>query len=400
MLTRLIEKKRLTAFLFVIFLMLFSAANAKKEFPMLGQALKEWREGSGNFGKLAEEADSVIEENVLGKRTLTDFYGYIQLLLDKEEESDFEVVKDTEGKLHYTYFADGTGDTSKLADRVAVLAGELKEEGCELLYVMPPDKFLVGHTQFSRGLPYHMANETADEFLDRLEKEGVRVLDLRDDLAESGLEMSEVFYNTDHHWRIETAFWAASKFCDGMGETYGEKMDPDGYYKDPEHYNFVTYKDVYLGSMGRKTGRFYAEVDDFTLIFPKFNTNYRYENLTSDWEFTGRFEEALVASSVLWESWNAYETDLYSAYLYGNPGFSHIGNMDNPDGIRICMIKDSFAMPFASFVSLRCGSVDLIDPRAFEGDYAETLAEGEYDYVVLMYSPQNLTDAFFPFGME
>ena len=64
------------------------------------------------------------------------------------------------------------------------------------------------------------------------------------------------------------------------------------------------------------------------------------------------------------------------------------------------MIKDSFAVPFAAFASLRCGSIDLIDPRAFEGDYLETLKEGEYDYVILMFSPQNLVDEFFPFCKE
>lgn len=400
MLTRLIEKKRMTAFLFVLFLLVFSAVNMRKELPILGQAVKEWWDGGGDLGELVAGVNSAIEENVFGRYGFIDAYGYLQLLLGKEEESNFEVVKDTEGKLHYTYFAEEINDTSGLVERAADLSGILEEEGCELLYIMPPEKFILGHTQFSEGLPYHMANETADDFLAQLREEGIAFLDLRDYLAGSGLDMSEVFFTTDHHWRIETAFWAASQFCDWMGETYGEEMDSDGYYKDKEHYNFVTYKDVCLGSMGRKTGRLYTEVDDFTLIFPKFNTNYRYVNSISDLEFTGRFEEALIATPVIWESGDPYETDLYGTYLYGNPGFSHIENLDRPDGIRICMIKDSFAVPFAAFTSLRCGSIDLIDPRAFEGDYLETLKEGEYDYVILMFSPQNLVDEFFPFCKE
>ena len=57
-------------------------------------------------------------------------------------------------------------------------------------------------------------------------------------------------------------------------------------------------------------------------------------------------------------------------------------------------------MPFAAFVSLRCRTVDLIDPRAYQGDYTEVLKNGGYDYVILMFSPQNLTEEFFSFCEE
>ena len=52
MLTRLIEKKRMTAFLFVLFLLVFSAVNMRKELPILGQAVKEWWDGGGDLGEL------------------------------------------------------------------------------------------------------------------------------------------------------------------------------------------------------------------------------------------------------------------------------------------------------------------------------------------------------------
>lgn len=402
MMERLLGKKRVTAFFFLIFLLIFSVINIQKELPLLKEAAMEWYGGGKReLGELVTKVNSVIDENVPGRYGFIDVYGYIQLLLGKEEESNFEVVKDTEGKLHYTYFTNEINDTTKLTKRAGRLAEELEGTGSELVYVMPPEKVIIGHTQFPRGIPYHMANETADDFLDKLAKEGVNSLDLRDYLADSGLNMSEVFFNTDHHWRIETAFWAATQFCDWMEESYGEVMDPEGYFKDKSHYNFVTYEDLCLGSMGRKTGRFYTKVDDFTLIFPKFGTNYRYENsISEDLEFIGRFEEALIATPVIRNSQDPYATDLYGIYLYGNPGFSHIENLDQPEGISICLIKDSFAVPFAAFTSLRCRSVDMIDPRDFEGDYIETLKEGEYDYVILMFSPQNLVEEFFPFCEE
>lgn len=85
-----------------------------------------------------------------------------------------------------------------------------------------------------------------------------------------------------------------------MNDTYGEHIDEDGYYSDLSNYNQITYKNIFLGSMGRKTGRYYAGADDFTLIYPAFPTNYKMTNTIDDsLEYGGRFEEALVATPVL-----------------------------------------------------------------------------------------------------
>ena len=105
-----------------------------------------------------------------------------------------------------------------------------------------------------------------------------------------------------------------------------------------------------------------------------------------------------MATPIIRQSNDPFDADMYMSYLYGNPAFSHIENMNREDGLNICFIKDSFAVPFAAFTSLRCHTVDMIDPRYFEEDYVETLRKGKYDYVILMVSPQNLVEEFFPFG--
>lgn len=395
---KLLGKKKITTLLFLAFLFGYAILNAKKELPILKETIENWYESRGTATELVAQVNSAIDENVVEKYSFIDAYGYMQLILGKEEESNFEVVKDHNGKLYYTYFTTEINDISAEAEKTKKLAEAVEDKDTRLLYVMPPAKYIHGYTEFSTGIPYNMANETADDFLNRLEGYGVDYIDLRDYLDESGIPMSEVFYNTDHHWKIQTAFWAASQFCDVLEERYGETLDPDDYYKDKDNYNFITYDDIFLGSMGRKTGRFYTEVDDFTLIYPKFETNYNYENsISGDLQFTGRFEEALLATPVIRQSSQPFDTDMYGMYLYGNPAFTHIENTEHPEGIRICIIKDSFAVPFSAFTSLRCNTVDLIDPRFYEEDYYETIKNGDYDYVVLMFSPENIVEEFFPF---
>lgn len=395
---KLLKKKRITTIYFLGFIFIYGIVNAWKEVPILLESLQSdsWKEESAS--EKIDTVETTIDENLYGRYGFIDAYGYIQKVLGKNEESNFEVVKDTEGKLHYTYFTSEIVDTTEIAARVENFSTQIGED-TQLVYVMPPDKYIEGHTTYPTGIPYSMENETADAFLEHLDEYEISYLDLRDSLSESGIDLSDAFFATDHHWKIETAFWAATEFCDYLNENYGENLDPDGFYADIENYNVVTYEDIFLGSMGRKTGRYYAGADDFSLIYPMFETSYVMTNSYSDeLVYTGRFEEALLATPVIRESDQPFDTDMYQTYLYGNPAFAHIENMEQEDGIKICMIKDSFAVPFAAFTSLRCQTVDLIDPRYFEGDYVETIQSGGYDYVIIMVSPQNIVDEFFPFG--
>lgn len=395
---RLLGKKRWTALLFFILLFAYAFVNAKKELPVLIETITSFDSDLSASEKI-NQIDSSINENAMERYAFVDAYGYLQRLLNKNEESNFEVVKDTVGKLHYTYFTTEPQDTSELVERVRNLADAVETKKTKVIYVLPPDKYIRGYTTFAKGIPYHMSNETADGFLAGLEENGIPYLDLRENLSESGRDLSEAFYVTDHHWTIQTAFWAAGELSDWLNESFGEDLDADDFYKDESNYNEITYDKISLGSMGRKTGRYYAGVDDFTLIYPKFDTSYVYENtIEPDLTFQGRFEEALMATPVIRQSSKPFDTDMYMTYLYGNPAFSHIVNEKETGSIDVCFIKDSFAVPFAAFTSLRCHTVDMIDPRYFTGDYEETINEGNYDYVIIMISPQDLVEEFFPYG--
>lgn len=396
---KLISKKRVTAVLFLLFIFVYAFFNAKKELPILketvGEAIKQGNESS----EVIASVEAAVDENVLCRYGFIDAYGLIQKFLDKNEENDFEVVKDTEGKLHYTYFTETTNETADFSRRMKNLQDSIEDENCRLIYAMPPDKYIEGHTEYAKGIPYSMTNETADQFLNELSAEGVDYIDFREYLPDSGLDMSNVFFNTDHHWKIETVFWASNVFFEQLEERYGEVISGEEMYKNIDNYNIFTYENCFLGSQGRKTGRYYTEADDFTLIYPKFETNYKFDSSIMDgMTLTGRFEEALVAAPVLRQTANPYDTDLYMAYMYGNQAYAKIENLDNTEGMNICFIKDSYAVPFAAFSSLRCHNVYLLDPRYYEGSMEDFINKNELDYVVVMFSPEDLADEFFTFG--
>lgn len=396
---RLLAKKRITAVLFLLFIFIYGGFNMKKEIPILVEKIKEGKKEKVSASEMISDIEHTIDENVYARYTFIDAYGYIQKVLDKKEENAFEVVKDEQGKLHYTYFTGETNPTKKLSGRMKNLKDSIADEDCKLIYLMPMDKYIEGYTTYATGIPYSMVNETADQFLGELEEADVDYIDFRDYLKDSGLDMQNVFFDTDHHWKIETVYWASNVFFEQLQEKYGENIPKEDYYADINNYNQITYEDCFLGSQGRKTGRYYAGADDFTLIYPKFKTDYVLESsIMDDMKLTGRFEEALLATPVFRQTDTPYDTDLYMSYMYGNQAYAHIENLDNTDGLNICFIKDSYAVPFAAFSSLRCHHVYLLDPRYYEGSMEDFINEHDLDYVVVMFSPEDLSEEFFTFG--
>lgn len=398
---RLLAKKRITAVLFLLFIFIYGGFNMKKEIPILVEKIKEGKKEKVSASEMISDIEHTIDENVYARYTFIDAYGYIQKVLDKKEENAFEVVKDEQGKLHYTYFTGETNPTKKLSGRMKNLKDSIVDEDCKLIYLMPMDKYIEGYTTYATGIPYSMVNETADQFLGELEEADVDYIDFRDYLKDSGLDMQNVFFDTDHHWKIETVYWASNVFFEQLQEKYGENIPKEDYYADINNYNQITYEDCFLGSQGRKTGRYYAGADDFTLIYPKFKTDYVLESsIMDDMKLTGRFEEALLATPVFRQTDTPYDTDLYMSYMYGNQAYAHIENLDNTDGLNICFIKDSYAVPFAAFSSLRCHHVYLLDPRYYEGSMEDFINEHDLDYVVVMFSPEDLSEEFFTFGKK
>ena len=401
---RHLHKKMITAALFILLLFAFSIQNLMVSYEPLKQAVQS---SSFRFASLKEtigKLDQAMNDSVYGKLKFIEAYGYTQALLDKNEESNFEVVKDTQGQLHYTYFTDKPNPTMELTERVKTLSSQIINKQVKLTYMLTPDKYIKGYTQFPKGIPYHHSNETADQFLGELKQAGVDTLDLREGLTESGIPIPELFFRTDHHWQIQTAFWGYGQLVKHLDAMDGTKLDPTGFYTNIDNYNQIKYDNAYIGSMGRKTGKYYAGVDDFTLIYPKFKTDYEFYFKTNELggTLTGRFEDALLTTYPLHVEGSDYGLtgDKYFTYLYGNQAFVHIRNKDKPNGPKVVFIKDSLAVPLISFFSTICSDVYLLDPRYYKEDIAAFINQTELDHVFISFSPQNLVTDFFTFGTK
>ncbi|MDO5291392.1 MAG: DHHW family protein [bacterium] len=395
-------KKAVTATVFTGVLIVGFVFNMRNSYDDVKQSVSSDLKEGKSMDKLFQDVDAVINENLVGKYPAIEMYGYVQRLLNKDEENNFEVIKDKNGALHMTYFGTEAKDMSEMADRVEQFKQSLTNKETQVIYVSTPDKVIEGVTEFNTGLPYDYANETADNLLKELEERDIATIDYREAILDSGISYSDLFFKTDHHWTIQTAFWAYTYLTDQLTENFGMQVENKSFYTDLNNYNVITYPNSFIGSLGRKTGIYFSGVDDFSLIYPKFFTDYTFTATLRNTELTtsGMFNEALLNLSSIRYNEDKYSVlaDRYSSYLYGTQGIVHIQNNTAKNGPKVLLIKDSYMVPVAAFLSTICSDVYLVDPRYYEGsitDYANSIPD--LDYALISFYPQDLTEEFFRF---
>lgn len=114
--------------------------------------------------------------------------------------------------------------------------------------------------------------------MQRISDAGIAAIDLWEKMQEDGLNVTDVFYRTDHHWTTASGLWAAQKIAEGLNAYCGYSIDLNLY--DPKNYTFKTWKNCWLGEQGRKMAATYIGLDNYTEIKPNFPTSYTF--ITAD----------------------------------------------------------------------------------------------------------------------
>lgn len=256
-----------------------------------------------------------------------------------------------------------------------------------------PNKYYEAWNSGYDGIPYNGYNSKMDELLLWNRRHGIDSIDYREILAESDLSFEEMFYKTDHHWTGYAAFLAFDELVDHLNEEYDAGLDEDGYYRDINNYEVEWHEGVFLGAAGRNVGVKFAggELENFQTVKPKFSGSITWNGITGDYADTVIREHKLEYEDI-------YESDAYAYYLGGVFRRDTIINHDNPDGLKIFFIRDSFASPMIIDMIPFCSQIDCVWGKYATDEYVkQMIAEGDYDYVFVGYYTEDILPNFFHF---
>ncbi len=394
---RQLSGKRVVGLAFIMFILVIAGAALPPAVESVREAVHP------SFAALLETRDaldvsyrgmlSFSAPSALNRGSYINFNGLMARLLGQRHMN--ERVRLDNGHL---YQMASHKDIALPSERIATLYEKQREAGKTFLFILAPSKA----SKYEQLIPVgyeDCSNEDADRLLAALRERGVPTLDLRDAMHEAGLSNTEAFFASDHHWRPETGFWANARMLAELTES-GVIPAVDSQYTDISNFNIEVRKELFLGSAGKRTGRFFIEPDDFSIITPKFDTS-----LVVDVPSHEIHREGPFASSVLsWENVTSkqYFTQIaYYLYGFGDPDYSTYRNQNAPIQQKVMWIGDSFCCTMVPFASLVFSSVDVLDMRKYTNDFAAYFDAYQPDVVLLLGRAADVHDGnvlydFFP----
>lgn len=379
---KFINEKKVISFLFVVgvVFVFFSSKGWAYVDKYINAAINGVKEKTNSY---TSNIDSQLIDDVSCKQKMIDINGSIAKKLNMRDffiDSGGVVMKNGYVSGIYPYTT-----TDYEVEQMQALKNYLDNLGIKLLYVNEPVKYL-DDKEMEADLGFKSyANQNIDRLLSRLDDIGVNYLDLRQNIIEENKNSYEMFYRTDHHWTVQSGKWAAEKIVDKLNSDYGYSINKELYSN--ENFTYTEYKNAWLGEQGKKLGKSYVGLDDFTLIEPKYDTNFIvYIN--------GGFVQGSFADTMINKYFYLDENnkDVYEAgswhysYLPGMNG-SIIGNWNVGTG-KILLFSDSYAQVMTPFLALGVNQVDTLVLRDWgeEFDLGEYLSAGNYDTVIVSYA--------------
>lgn len=397
-------RKQIFAILFTAVLVTFSLFNFIQAYPTLKQIVSTHIDSGAVDGKqLVADIETQMTETLISRMRFIETYSYAQRLMDKREFGNFTFIKDENGFLHYgSFFREADDNVFQYALRLKRLQDYVEPYGTKVMFVTPPSKYIPGQTPLREGLSANDPSMQVQEMLFYLKRLQVETMDLGEYLPDERISYEECFFKTDHHWTIPAAFEATRVLLDTFRERFQADLDPDGYYMDPDSYEWLTYRGGMLGSMGRRTGANFVGSEDFTALWPRFEMHYIRETMNVDDTVStreGLTEETLIVPEVLLRGHDIYQDAQYSMYINGVKPYEKIINQDCPDGPSVLMLRDSYFSPVITFLAPMCSRIDAIWllETSDQINIEQYVRENRFDYIIVEVYPYNISDNAFQF---
>ncbi len=328
------------------------------------------------------DLDNPLEEDLAycfcGKQLFINTNGAICRLLDQPLMNN--VVRLENGYLLTTFDHASDEVLHEYADATVRFKEYLDSRGARLVYVATPYTSSKYDAQLPAGIVDY-GNDNTDRFIAMLDRAGIDNIDVREKMHDAGVDQYDMMYKTDHHWTTEAGLYVYGLLEEYIVNKTG--CNVDNRVADIGNYSVQRYEKWHLGSGGQRTGIYYAGIDDFDLILPKFDT--RISNGSS----VGSMQDMMINMAPL------ENKDYTSRYTYDDvldKTRGHFVNENSENDISILIITDSFGKAVIPFLTMGFYRIDYVLDENTAVITPELIEEYDPDIVVMLYYTKRLQE--------
>ena len=374
---------RILAICFIIIIFLFGGATLLKA---KGSILKTLRKEP--VTAVPASVEDILTEKFKSRNTWININGLFQRLIGVtviRDAGDIDVFKMSNGQLTYEY---PDCDMTYAAEAVTGLKDFAQDRGMSFIYVQLPCKAYTDDLMPQGTHTYGYAD--SDEIISTLRDNNVEVLDLRENISDENKDIPSLFFNTDHHWKPSTALWAAGIISDRRSDIdSGYSYDASIY--DPDNYKRSEYDGIFLGSLGKRTGKYFGGVDDFEVLEPEFDTAFElYTESQTDGtpkHRGGDFTKTFLKLKKLKDP-DLFNGMVYFTYMGTEYRLARSTNLNRPNSKKVLMLRDSFSCTLLPYMALSAGEITAIDLRYHKDlNLKEYIEDNDFDIVMVAYNP-------------
>ena len=278
--------------------------------------------------------------------------------------------------------ASGSHTPQKVEKQILQLRDFCEEHELNLLYVILPPKYSADEEMGRYGIRT-LTNWNLDRMDAMLEEDGISHIDMRKILQTSG-SYDDFFYKTDHHWNTDAGLLCARTIAERLNDEFGCGLDTG--VLDETGFEREVRQEFWVGETGEKTLGMFCPKEDLILLSPLFETDLTYWNDKKDIDRQGSFGILTFPERLTPDPIRKGLESAYYYYLYSNDAPAHIKNRIQPEG-NVLLIKDSFAIVVAPYLSLTMNELTLWDMRSDPAVLSYLLEHPEIRTVVIAYNP-------------
>ncbi len=267
---------------------------------------------------------------------------------------------------------------------------KLNDRNIPFLYVDCPGKDRLFNHTLPKGFQRSAKSDEREYMYKRFSDNHIPILNLTEKMIQSEDDLFDMYYKTDHHWKVECGIDAAKFISEYLNSELDYRIDTQLF--DKSNYSVIKYKNCCLGSIGFNAKETFVDTEDFDVFFPKEKAEFSFEIPSRNINLSGDFNVFLDHRNL--DHKEKWPFSAYESYLYGNSAYIKIENRSLNDNHKILIIKDSYANAIVPYLSQVVKRVDVVDVRAslpdhFNGSVMSLIDENEYDAVLYIFNVFN-----------